>query len=190
MHCMLVVQLLRKHGFGFLTSAPTSSSAARTSHPVQSIDRRGFRRVLYSSVLATDMSLHFAWIARLKDLGESLRDDQAFTAKRAQGEMDEEDRIMICQAIIKCADISNPVSRVFNPWGLELTTDTPTRRLAILVLCPPRRMGQTSFPGARSGSPDLSDCQCRCGLAGQGSDRVYRSVYSAALPSSLDSSPW
>jgi hypothetical protein len=65
--------------------------------------------VLYSSILATDMSLHFAWIARLKDLGTSLEDD-SFLQDRSGGDLDEEDRIMICQAIIKCADISNPVS--------------------------------------------------------------------------------
>lgn len=106
---MLVVQLLRKHGFGFLTSVPKLSRGP--TDPIQSFDRRGFRRVLYSSVLATDMSLHFAWIARLKELGESMQ-DESFLTSRDGGEMDEEDRIMICQAIIKCADISNPVSLV------------------------------------------------------------------------------
>ncbi|OCF35312.1 hypothetical protein I316_02858 [Kwoniella heveanensis BCC8398] len=93
MHCMLIVQLLRKHGFGFLiegSPAPASPS----------LDQKGFRRVLYSSVLATDMSLHFAWIQRLKDFDEGLREGEV-------GE-DEYDRVMICQALIKCADISNP----------------------------------------------------------------------------------
>ncbi|KAK6902664.1 hypothetical protein I203_107922 [Kwoniella mangroviensis CBS 8507] len=93
MHCMLIVQLLRKHGFGFLIEGAPHS-------PSQTIDQKGFRRVLYSTVLATDMSLHFAWIQRLKDFDEGLREGEI-------GE-DEYDRVMICQALIKCADISNP----------------------------------------------------------------------------------
>nr|XP_018264117.1 uncharacterized protein I303_03997 [Kwoniella dejecticola CBS 10117]OBR86275.1 hypothetical protein I303_03997 [Kwoniella dejecticola CBS 10117] len=93
MHCMLIVQLLRKHGFGFLIEGPQLSAIHR-------LDQKGFRRVLYSTVLATDMSLHFAWIQRLKDFDEGLREGEV-------GE-DEYDRVMICQALIKCADISNP----------------------------------------------------------------------------------
>ncbi|WRT66910.1 uncharacterized protein IL334_003875 [Kwoniella shivajii] len=93
MHCMLIVQLLRKHGFGFLIEG----SKPQSSHH---LDQKGFRRVLYSSVLATDMSLHFAWIQRLKDFDETLREGEV-------GE-DEYDRVMICQALMKCADISNP----------------------------------------------------------------------------------
>ncbi|KAK8869991.1 hypothetical protein IAR55_000561 [Kwoniella newhampshirensis] len=93
MHCMLVVQLLRKHGFGFLIEGnPIDTSVDH--------DQKAFRKILYSSVLATDMSLHFAWIQRLKEFDERLRDGEV-------GE-DEDDRIMICQALIKCADISNP----------------------------------------------------------------------------------
>ncbi|WVF72402.1 hypothetical protein IAT40_007217 [Kwoniella sp. CBS 6097] len=93
MHCMLVVQLLRKHGFGFLIEGSPAPAS-----PL--FDQKGFRRVLYSTVLATDMSLHFAWIQRLKDFDEGLREGEV-------GE-DEYDRVMICQALIKCADISNP----------------------------------------------------------------------------------
>ncbi|WVN85177.1 uncharacterized protein L203_100322 [Cryptococcus depauperatus CBS 7841] len=95
MHCMLIVQLLRKHGFGFLIeqwpSNPTLSG---------SVDHQGFRKVLYSSILATDMSLHFAWIQRLEEFDDRL--------DRGETGVAEEERILICQALIKCADISNP----------------------------------------------------------------------------------
>lgn len=112
---MLVVQLLRKHGFDFLISpTPSASSSASTDLP---FDHRGFRRVLYSSVLATDMSLHFAWIARLKEFGASLRNGSFAAERPGEGDKDEEDRIMICQALIKCADISNPVSALFSSSG-------------------------------------------------------------------------
>jgi len=90
---MLLARLLRKHGFYFLICP----SIIRQ----EGFEAQGFRKVLYSSVLATDMSLHFAWIARLKDFGASLRTERESS--------DEDDRIMLCQAIIKCADISNPV---------------------------------------------------------------------------------
>ncbi|EIW70221.1 hypothetical protein TREMEDRAFT_68552 [Tremella mesenterica DSM 1558] len=114
MHCMLVVQLLRKHSFGFLLYSPSETDLfcpARIE-----FDRRGFRRVLYSTILATDMSLHFAWIARLKEFTESLDStplsSNSSTPTSSRG-MDwprdeEEDRVMFCQALIKCADISNP----------------------------------------------------------------------------------
>lgn len=102
---MLVVRLLRKHGFGFLISSNSSTT------PKEGFEPKGFRKILYSSVLATDMSLHFAWIARLKDFGASLRAER--TSK------DEDDRIMLCQAIIKCADISNPVCFPFTSAGLR-----------------------------------------------------------------------
>lgn len=101
---MLVVRLLRKHHFDFLITPSPPSTAPR--HQAETdFDTHSFRKVLYSSVLATDMSLHFAWIARLKEFGANLQagDYQPSPA-------DEEiDRIMIAQAIIKCADISNPV---------------------------------------------------------------------------------
>lgn len=111
MHCMLVVRLLRKHGFDYLinpsshsasASSPSSSEARPTARA--EFDTHGFRKVLYSSVLATDMSLHFAWIARLKDFGGRMQQSDEYATGN-----EEDDRIMISQAIIKCADISNPV---------------------------------------------------------------------------------
>lgn len=89
MHCMLIVQLLRKHGFGYLIGPGRDEEH----------DWRGFRTVLHSAILATDMSLHFAWIQRLREFGTRPSDDEGD---------DLEDRVLVCQALIKCADISNP----------------------------------------------------------------------------------
>lgn len=116
MHCMLVVQLIRKHGFGFLIDPAPSTS----DNGPQRFDTRGFRNVLYSSILATDMSLHFAWMQSLEDFegqvssGLGIYDYKNGTRGQgvARDEKVESDRILIAQAIIKCADISNPVSRV------------------------------------------------------------------------------
>lgn len=104
---MLVVQLLRKHGLGFLLSPLDASSSSDSDIARSSFDSKGFRKVLYSSVLATDMGLHFAWIARLKDLGGRVKSGSV--GKEAEEEV-ESDRIMLGQAVLKCADISNPVS--------------------------------------------------------------------------------
>jgi hypothetical protein len=107
MHCMLISRLLRTHGFDFLLSStafPPSHSATSFTASRSNIDTRAFRDVLYSSILATDMSLHFAWIDELKAFEREIR--EGGTRRRD----DEDARVMICQALIKCADISNPVS--------------------------------------------------------------------------------
>lgn len=114
MHCMLIVQLLRKHGFGFLLS--NTSSGAESIPARASFDSKGFRHVLYQCVLATDMSLHFVWMQKLQDFGEYIsRQEGVYSSSSVLPGMagDEgaiADRIVIAQALIKCADISNPVS--------------------------------------------------------------------------------
>ncbi len=142
MHCSLIVQLLRKHGFGMFldqiyqpqsapSSLPTTPLAVPTPlsatfpnipsemtalpkdpKPGAILDWRGFRKILYATVVSTDMSLHFSWIQEFRDLGKRLRDwpsrDAADAGEDAAAQ-DEADRTIICQAIMKCADISNPV---------------------------------------------------------------------------------
>jgi hypothetical protein len=106
MHCMLIVHLLRKHGFGFLLG-PAPAAEAKKYPARADIDSRGFRRVLYGAILATDMALHFAWIQRLKEFAEAMQNEVQVDREA----LNEEDRAMLCQALIKCADISNPVSQ-------------------------------------------------------------------------------
>jgi hypothetical protein len=128
MHCLLVVRLLRKHGFSFLVGP--ANPHERTNQARQAFDTKGFRKVLYSSVLATDMSLHFAWLAQLKETGASIEGDGVLGKEDRMAER-EADRIIICQALIKCADISNPVSGGFQScvvgrlFGLTLAADAP-----------------------------------------------------------------
>lgn len=145
MHCMLIVQLLRKHGFGFLlegskttglgTALPQSSHFAGASEEVSPMhsefpeapftavgtsferdekdgavaDWKSFKKLLYSTVLATDMSIHFNWIKRFIDYGKRMRADGIQSLAKPE---EEEARILLSQAIIKCADISNPVCSV------------------------------------------------------------------------------
>ncbi|KAG2059754.1 HD-domain/PDEase-like protein [Suillus hirtellus] len=80
MHCALLIQAMRQHGLGKLLDRPDS----------------GFRKMLAGIVLATDMSVHYQFI---RDF-QSLVDGREYSLDRR--------RLLLCQAIIKCADISNP----------------------------------------------------------------------------------
>nr|AAX73258.1 high-affinity phosphodiesterase [Cryptococcus neoformans var. neoformans] len=120
MHCMLVVQLLRKYGFGFLIERTKSSSGEQA---VSNLDQKSFRQVLYSSILATDMSLHFAWVQRLKEFDDRLKSGEAGAV--------EDERILICQALIKCADISNPVSLIESTVRLSFDTHLQSRPIDV-----------------------------------------------------------
>lgn len=136
MHCMLIVQLLRKHGFSFLLDGSHSavpqtspSSEATQDSPFTAVfgttppptamgttferqvkegaiaDWRDFKKLVYSTVLATDMGIHFDWIKRFMAFGKRMRacgDEEMTEGEEAEG------RVVLLQAIIKCADISNP----------------------------------------------------------------------------------
>ena len=106
MHCVFIMKQLAKHGFDFLV-APHTMAASNPAR--KSLDTRSFKGVLSHSVLATDMSLHGDWLVEFKAVGDSIASGNA----RASSEEQEVDRIMLCQSLIKCADISNPVS--FDP---------------------------------------------------------------------------
>lgn len=127
MHCMLVLQLLRKHGLDFLFS-PAAARQERLAAR-RDFDAKGFRHVLYSAVLATDMSLHFAWITQLKAFGERIENGEV--ASHDKVEEQEKERVLVCQALIKCADISNPVSTM---WAEECR---PACSWYVLILLDP-----------------------------------------------------
>ena len=73
------------------------------------------------------MSLHFAWIARLKEFGARMQASSDSGDKVRNAKEEEDDRIMISQAIIKCADISNPV----NPFPFQQDANLARRILVI-----------------------------------------------------------
>jgi 3',5'-cyclic-nucleotide phosphodiesterase len=86
-HCAAFSQVLRKHWPQTLV----------------------MRKVMIDTILATDMGLHFDYMGRLeklrkkydKDGGSSKWDEKTMT----------EHRNLLCALLIKCADISNVVSR-------------------------------------------------------------------------------
>ncbi|KAJ7100037.1 hypothetical protein B0H15DRAFT_818452 [Mycena belliarum] len=83
MHCQLLLRVMRHHGLGHLLDDPKCGVHNR--------------KLLWETVLATDMSVHDAFMKRFTDL----------IANRGELSLMHR-RITICQAIIKCADISNP----------------------------------------------------------------------------------
>ena len=83
LHCQLLLRVMRCHGFGVLLDDP--------------YDGPCLRRILLFSVLATDMGVHQDFMLRFKRMldGEST----SLCARQT----------LICEAILKNADISNPV---------------------------------------------------------------------------------
>ena len=86
MHCTLLVHVMRYHGMSHLLE--------QTSGGVT------FRKMLVETVLATDMSVHVDFMRRFEEMVAIGRGPDADVGNR---------RVLLCQALIKCADISNPV---------------------------------------------------------------------------------
>ena len=79
-----MLQIMRHNDLGCLLDRPSSGLS--------------FRKLLLDTVLATDMSVHAEFMANFRVLLDGAIHDQF---RR---------RVLVCQALIKCADISNPVS--------------------------------------------------------------------------------
>ncbi|PNY26133.1 Phosphodiesterase [Tolypocladium capitatum] len=63
------------------------------------------RNLMISSILATDMGLHFDYMKKLGDVQEKLHHDNSTDAWN--GRQLEEHKALACSLLIKCADISN-----------------------------------------------------------------------------------
>lgn len=83
MHYAILIQVIRHHGLGSLLDRPNGG--------------RLFRKTLAGIVLATDMGVHFEF---MKNFGLLLAGKDYPLSHR---------KLLLCQALIKCADISNPV---------------------------------------------------------------------------------
>jgi hypothetical protein len=82
LHYTLLLHILRRQGFGFLLDNSHS-----TPH---------FRKLLSETVLATDMRVHSQFMGRFQRMVDGAEEDP-WTR-----------RVLVCQALIKAADISNP----------------------------------------------------------------------------------
>ncbi|KAG0181686.1 3',5'-cyclic-nucleotide phosphodiesterase [Apophysomyces sp. BC1021] len=93
-HSMALFQLIKKHGFDQFAGGAGSC------------EYQEFRKVVVTSILATDMSLHSEYVSKIKDQATRFRHSSIDELNC------EEERLLLCSAIIKCADISN-VTRPF-----------------------------------------------------------------------------
>ncbi|PCH39434.1 HD-domain/PDEase-like protein [Wolfiporia cocos MD-104 SS10] len=84
MHYSLILQIMRHNGLGELLDRPQHGPA--------------FRKLLLGTVLATDLSLHAEFMANFTELAGP----QGHTVGEHKR------KVLVCQALIKCADISNP----------------------------------------------------------------------------------
>lgn len=90
-HCAAFSQILRRHW-------PSA------------FEDRKMRSLMISSILATDMGLHFEYMKKLADLKEKLSANDSTEGWNSR--MIDEQKSLACALLIKCADISNVVS----PW--------------------------------------------------------------------------
>lgn len=88
-HCAAYSQLLRRYW-------PAAFEDAK------------MRSLMISSILSTDMGLHFDYMKRLADTQSRLSEPNA--ADGWDSRMIEEQKTLACSLLIKCADISNVVS--------------------------------------------------------------------------------
>jgi hypothetical protein len=65
------------------------------------------RNLMISSILATDMGLHFDYMKRLGDVQDRLQVSNSTDGWN--GRQTEENKSLACSLLIKCADISNVV---------------------------------------------------------------------------------
>ncbi|KAL8765141.1 MAG: hypothetical protein Q9209_007699 [Squamulea sp. 1 TL-2023] len=91
-HCAAYSQILRRHWKSVF-------------------EHTAMRGLMISSILATDMGLHFKYMADLSNLQDKVKHDKS-TEGWSQQTIDEY-RTLTCGLLIKCADISN-VARPFN----------------------------------------------------------------------------
>lgn len=69
--------------------------------------------MVVSTILATDMGLHFDYVGKIKEQTERLQLRNmpgGNVPKPNQASIDEQERLVLCGTLIKCADISNAVS--------------------------------------------------------------------------------
>ncbi|ORY95956.1 hypothetical protein BCR43DRAFT_493863 [Syncephalastrum racemosum] len=90
-HSMTLFQIIKKHGFDQIGGGPGSSGY------------QAFRKTVVTSILATDMSLHADYVKQINS--------HAFRISGSEND-NENGRLLLCSALIKCADISN-VTRPF-----------------------------------------------------------------------------
>lgn len=69
-----------------------------------------FRKIVVNSILATDMSMHDEYVEKIKQQATRIKENQINWNDKSTCE---KEKILLCSALIKCADISNCVSNKY-----------------------------------------------------------------------------
>ncbi|PSS36950.1 hypothetical protein PHLCEN_2v1166 [Hermanssonia centrifuga] len=105
MHHSLMLQIMKSNGLGVLLDRPISGQR--------------FRKLLFLIVIATDMGIHPEFMTRFQEMIDGNPVDSF------------QERVLVCQAIIKCADISNPARPylVAQHWAAALESEWTSQLL-------------------------------------------------------------
>ncbi|BGP16120.1 hypothetical protein JCM10213_007500 [Rhodosporidiobolus nylandii] len=108
-HTVTLVHMLRKHQFEYLLGGDFGRRGESATD---------FRKILEASILATDMSRHFAIVTEITTMAKVLGKK---TAGKSEKDIEAE-RLLLCSGLIKCADISNPTRphRISRVWASAL----------------------------------------------------------------------
>lgn len=119
-HTVTLIHMLRRHQFDYLLGGDFGHLGAHAT---------SFRKVVEASILATDMSRHFGFVNQLNDLGRRFGERRGLSSSTI-----DDDRLLLCSGLIKCADISNPtrphrISRLWSTalldeWAVQATIET------------------------------------------------------------------
>ncbi|KAI9010960.1 hypothetical protein CLU79DRAFT_772091 [Phycomyces nitens] len=91
-HAMTLFQVIKRHGFDKFCGGAGSP------------EYQEFRKRVVTSILATDMAHHGDYVTKIKEQATRLRTNLFHDMTEAECE---KERLLLCSAIIKCADISN-----------------------------------------------------------------------------------
>lgn len=110
---MTLFQLLKKHGFDTFLGGTDSikykgiHTHAWSTYVLLLIENtKDFRKLVITSILATDMALHGDYVTKIKEQTKRLMDSDP---KDWDESRRLEERLLFCSGLMKCADISNVV---------------------------------------------------------------------------------
>ena len=134
-----------------------------------------FRKMLVDTVLATDMSVHVDFMRRFEEMVAIGRGPDTDVGSR---------RVLLCQALIKCADISNPVRGLFfsRSWSATLTVlaESTAPGVAILGECADGGVVVPGVVGATSAAAGNGEAERGRGGGGAGPGIFHQRVCKTA----------
>ncbi|KIM28045.1 hypothetical protein M408DRAFT_329699 [Serendipita vermifera MAFF 305830] len=151
MHCTLLLRLLRKHGMGHLISTQTERGregrwlivgtvlATDMSWHFEWVERFGRamkdrqakdKRRGSTTNLVVNSSGSGTWVVVEEEQALDTAEDP-LEPQLSQEEVDREDRLFLCQAMMKCADISNPCRphKISTHWSTVLLEEWAAQAL-------------------------------------------------------------